>query len=70
MNINIIKNKINLLKGSKVKLKVYLGRNKYEYLTGNIENLHNNLFTVNTNLGVRSFTYSDVLIKNVIVNKI
>ena len=34
MNINIIKNKINLLKGSKVKLKVYLGRNKYEYLTG------------------------------------
>lgn len=70
MNINLIKKKLELLMNEKVKIKVYLGRNKYEYFSGNIDKLHSNIFTVKTECGIKSFTYSDVLIKNVIITKI
>ena len=69
MNINIIKNRIRELKKSKLKLKVNLGRNKWEYFEGYIDKIHNNLFTVNTNKGIKSFTYSDVITNVVIISK-
>ncbi len=69
MNINIIKSKIIELKNHKLKVKVYIGRNKYEYFEGYIDKIHPNLFTVMTNVGIKSFTYSDVLTKVVILSK-
>ncbi len=63
MNINIIKNKINELKNYKLKIKVNLGRNKYEYLEGYIDKMHPNIFTVKTNKGIKSYSYSDVATK-------
>ena len=57
------------MQGTKLKLKVNLGRNKYEYLEGTIEKIHSNLFTINTNKGLKSFTYSDVATKLVIIGK-
>ena len=69
MNINTIKKQINDLKGIKLKLKVNLGRNKYEYLEGIIDKIHPNLFVVNTNKGIKSFSYSDVIVKNVVISK-
>ena len=70
MNIEKIKKKIIELKNQKLKVKVNLGRNKYEYYEGKIEKIHQNLFTVNTNKGIKSFTYADVITKMVILNKI
>lgn len=70
MNINLIKQRIELLKNEQIKIKVYLGRNKYEYFIGKIDKLHSNIFTVKTDSGIKSFTYSDVLIKNVVITKI
>ncbi len=69
MNINIIKEKIINLKNYKLKLKVNLGRNKYEYLEGKIDNIFPNIFTVNTNKGIKSFSYADVATKMVSISK-
>ena len=57
MNINIIKKRIENLVNKRLKIKIYLGRNKYEYLEGKIEKIHQNIFTVNTNKGIRTFSY-------------
>ena len=69
MNIDKIKKQINELKNNKLKIKVNIGRNKYEYYEGNIENIYPNLFTIKTNKGLKSFTYSDVITKLVILTK-
>lgn len=69
MNINHIKNKIKELIGFKIKIKVSLGRNKYEYYEGEILKMHSNLFVVDTNKGIKSFTYSDVATKGVSISK-
>ncbi len=60
MNINKIKDQIKELKGEKLKIKINLGRNKYEYLEGIIDKIHPNIFTIKTNKGIKSFTYSDI----------
>ena len=69
MNIDIIKNKIKELQGTKLKIKINMGRNKYEYLEGKIQKIHNNIFTIMTNKGIRSFSYSDIVTKAVIIGK-
>lgn len=69
MNINKIKEEVQSLKDKKLKLKVNIGRNKYEYYEGKIDKIYNNLFTVSTNRGLKSYTYTDVAIKQVILSK-
>ncbi len=69
MNINSIKNKIFELKNIRLKIKINLGRNKYEHLEGYIEKIHPNIFTIKTNKGIKSFSYSDVATKVVIISK-
>lgn len=69
MNINKIKNDIIALKGTKLKIKVNIGRNKHEYYEGTIDKTYNNLFTIKTNKGLKSYTYTDVAIKQVILSK-
>lgn len=65
MNIEKIKLKIISLKGSKVSIRVNVGRNKYEHYEGIIEDISNNLFTVRVDNLVKSFTFSDILTKDV-----
>ena len=69
MNINNIKNKIIKLKNIKLKIKINLGRNKYEHLEGYIDKIHPNIFTINTNKGIKSFSYSDIATKVVMISK-
>jgi len=69
LNINIIKEKIRELKDYKLKIRVNIGRNKSEYLEGYIDKIYNNIFTLNTNKGIKSFSYSDVATKAVIISK-
>lgn len=69
MNINLIKKKIYELKDNKLKIKINLGRNKYEYLEGKILKMHPNIFTIDTNKGIKSFSYSDVATKTIIIGK-
>ena len=69
MNINTAKSKIESLLNEKIKVKVYLGRNKYEYFEGYITKIHPNVFTIETDKGIKSFAYTDVLIKNIVISK-
>ena len=69
LNINNIKNKIKSLIGVKLKIRVNLGRNKHEYYEGFIDKMHPNLFTINTDKGLKSFSYSDIVTKTVILSK-
>ena len=68
MNINKIKNQIVNLKNKKLKIKVNIGRNKYEYYEGKIKDIYQNLFTIETNKGLKSYTYSDVITKAIIIS--
>lgn len=54
-------------KGRKVVIKVLGIRNKNEMIEGIIDECYPNIFTVDTMRGKKSFTYSDVLIGNIIV---
>lgn len=69
MNIDIIKNKIKNLQNAKLKIKVYLGRNKYEYYEGFIDKIYENIFTIKTDKGIKSYNYSDVATKMIILSK-
>jgi len=65
MNINKIKLMMTSLKGKDVKIRVNVGRNKYEYYEGIIDEIYTNLFTLKVKDLTKSFTFSDVLTKTV-----
>lgn len=70
MNIDIIKNKMKEFQKEKLRIKVYLGRNKYEYYEGYIDQMYENIFVINTNKGIKSFSYSDIATKIVVLSKL
>lgn len=51
--------------GRKVKIKYNLGRNKYETYHATIKELYDYVFTVENNDGIKSFSYSDVMIDTI-----
>ena len=69
--INVIK-EIEKLKGESVSMEVNKGRKKIERFEGIIENIYPSIFTVNIGDGKSpiSYSYSEILCGNVIVNKI
>lgn len=70
MNTSIYKNKIKLIIGKDVRIKVNIGRNKYEYYNGIILDTYDKVFTVKVNDIVKSFSYTDLLTKNVLIKLI
>ena len=69
MNIDKIKSKILELEGCKLKIKVNIGRGKYEYLEGKIKEIYDHLFLIETNRGIKTFTYSDIVTKQLVISK-
>ena len=49
--------------GNIVSIKYSLGRNKYEEYEAKIKELYDYVFLVDTDLGVKSFSYTDVITK-------
>lgn len=70
MNINKIKEEVINLKNDRLKIKVNIGRNKYEYYEGTIKDIHPNIFTIDTNNGLKTYSYSDYATKIVDISKI
>ena len=70
MNLDKTKKEIKDLLGKKVLVKVNIGRNKEEIFEGIIEKTYLNIFTIKTNKYNKSFSYSDVLTKDIIIKKI
>lgn len=67
MKLEKIKEEIASMLGKKVLAKIDIGRNKYEYIEGILLNVYPFLFTIKTDNEIKSFSYSDVLIKNIIL---
>ena len=63
--IENVKNNIQDLIGKKAIIKYNLGRNKYEKYIGVIKKTYNKIFLIETNGIKKSFSYVDVLTKNV-----
>lgn len=56
-----LKNNIN----KKIKIKVYSGRGKYEIIEGVIFNMYDRVWTFKTEYSLKSYTYVDLLLKDV-----
>lgn len=65
MRIIDIKKEIDNMVGKEVKIKEYIGRNKYESFSGSIYSTYPRHFIVKTKYENKSFTYTDVLTKNI-----
>ena len=63
--IENVKNNIEELIGKQAIVKYNLGRNKYEKYNGIIKETYNKIFLIETNGIKKSFSYVDVLTKNV-----
>ncbi|NLL56696.1 MAG: hypothetical protein GX242_05745 [Clostridiales bacterium] len=65
-NINLTKLQVKKLIGTPIRLKVNRGRNKIEFIDGQIENAYPQIFTIRSQTGeINSFSYSDILAKNI-----
>ena len=63
MTIYEIKNKIIDNIGKEVYIKYNLGRNKYEDYKATIKEMYDYVFIVESENGLKSFSYSDVMTK-------
>lgn len=66
--LNDIKQKIENLKNKKIEIQVDVGRNKKEVYKGVIVGTYKNVWTFETGGEIKSFSYSDILIKNVMIS--
>ena len=66
--IGDIKKKIESLKGKKIKVLVDVGRNKSETYEGFVLDTYKNIWTFKTETGIKSFSYSDILINSVVLS--
>lgn len=63
MTISSVKKEMLEHLGDQVSIKYSLGRNKYEEYEAKIKELYDYVFLVDTDLGVKSFSYIDVVTK-------
>ncbi len=67
--INTIRDELQKYKDTKVKIIINEGRSKKRKEIGIIKELYNNIFIVEINNINMSFSYSDIISKSVIVEK-
>lgn len=66
--IQKIKEDLKSKKNKYIKIKVDVGRNKYEEYEGYVDALYENIWTFKTSSDIKSFSYKDILIKSVILS--
>lgn len=67
MNIQIIKNEISNNLGKKVRITVYGMRNKVNYYEGKLYKIYPNIFTIMCDGNEKSFSYRDVITRDISV---
>ena len=65
MTISKVKQEMLEHIGDKIIIKYNLGRNKYEEYDARIKELYEYIFLVDTNYGIKSFSYIDVITKTI-----
>ena len=70
MNILQIKRNLENLDNKKIVVKVNLGRNKHEKYIGTIDKMYPSLFTLKTENNIKSFSYVDLLTKEISITEL
>ena len=70
MTISSVKKDLLEHLGDIVKIKYDLGRNKYEEYEAIIKELYDYVFLVESKLGIKSFSYIDVITKSIKIDYI
>ena len=68
MTIYEIKKKLGNNIGKEVSIKYNLGRNKYEEYIAVIKELYDYIFIVDSEYGVKSFSYRDIITKTILID--
>ena len=68
MTIYEIKKKLGNNIGKEVSIKYNLGRNKYEEYIAVIKELYDYIFIVDSEYGVKSFSYRDIMTKTILID--
>lgn len=68
--MEIIKEKLQILKGQPIEAIYDLGRNKKEYITGSIDQVYNRVFTIKTGDGYKSFMLADIVSKTIKIKQL
>lgn len=66
------KTAISELQGKPLVFRINRGRNRFEFYSGTVENLYPNIFTIrtdNADIPILSFSYNDLLTKNVQIQR-
>ena len=63
MTISSVKKEMLEHIGDTISIKYNLGRNKYEQYEAKVKELYDYVFLVDTDYGIKSFTYIDVITK-------
>lgn len=66
--ISQIKKNVEQLLGKKIKVIVDIGRNKSEIYEGYVVSSYRYVWTLKTNYDLKCFSYTDLLIKTVIIS--
>lgn len=67
MNVNSVKLKLRSMVGKNVSVKVDIGRNKHEVYEGILYATYPAIFTIKVGDIIKSFSYNDVISKEVII---
>jgi uncharacterized protein Veg len=67
MNLNIIRDKISKQIGRSVIITVKGNRNRKQIYEGKLYKMYPNIFSIMTNSGEKTFSYSDVATKEVLI---
>ena len=70
MNLTTVKEDVKKIVGKKVIAKVNMGRNKYETFEGIIDTVYPFLFVLKNDKEIKTFSYADILTKDVIIKEI
>lgn len=70
MNLDKVKQEVKDLLGKRVVIIYSIGRNKEELIEGVINGLYKSLFTLKTTYYTRSFSYQDIITKDIIIKRL
>jgi uncharacterized protein Veg len=68
MNPHVIRENLITHKGEKVLVKVYGMRNKNDTFVGVLKDIYPQIFTIQTENVLKSFSYSEIINKEVVLN--
>lgn len=67
MNPNVIRENLSAHKGERVLVNIFGMRNKNDKFIGILKDIYPSIFTIETNGSIKSFSYSELISKEVVL---